>query len=927
MSQDQDRLSEAARSLAELGWLFRWVIPVVGVLLTLGAGSVLWYLHNEVRSQTETIAIQDSDNFAASVTRFRDFYTRVIVPRARLADIELTHAYRDHPEAMPLPATFTLDFGEFLTTRDESFRVSLYSDLPFPWRAERRVLDDFQQEALIFLRENPDESFYRIEQVENERHLRYAVADRLGAECVACHNSYPGTPKTDWEAGDVRGVLEVRRPLADVSANGMGGVRAAAMMSAVAIGLALILFWLVLRTLQRAMAGVRAQAEQARVVNERLTAEITAREHVEEDLRFHQEKLRATFDGVLEAVIVINHQGTIVQANRVAADMFDYRLGELIGRNVSCLMPQPHAGQHDMYLRRYLATGKAHIIGMQRKVEARDRNGRLFPVQLGVNEIIFGQEHYFVGVIADISQQKAYEEELQRARDMAVESARAKSEFLANMSHEIRTPMNGVMGMTELLLDTPLTDEQRDMVETVSRSSQALLTVINDILDLSKIEAGKLDLVEEQFDPVRTVEDVLDLFHARAQQKGLELGYWLEGPVERSLIGDEGRFRQVLNNLVGNAVKFTAEGWVSLRVSAGDQSGELQVEVCDTGPGIAREQQPRLFQPFVQADGSSTRAFGGTGLGLAISRQLVELMGGEIGLDSEPGRGACFHFSVRMKPAGKRQTQAAILPGTRLCYLGPSALVARQLAGWGAEVEHLRLAPARPEKTLEDYNAILVDERLHSSEEVIALTGARGALLCESRQVDGAAPAEGPRRLFRPLRERVVTQWLQALGTGPVAAGPAAPVAPALASERATDLRGLRVLVAEDNAVNQKLVRALLGRQGIEPEIVANGEEALQKLVSESFDLVLMDCQMPVMDGFEATRRIRARERSADGRRVPVIALTANAMEGDRQRCLDAGMDDYLAKPIVMARLLELLRYWGASEGPAADAAGPGAAD
>ncbi|MGC9457665.1 MAG: ATP-binding protein [Halothiobacillaceae bacterium] len=910
MKTDQDRMPEAARSLAELSWLFRWVIPLVGVFLTIGAGSVLWYLQNEVRSQTQAIALQDSDNFAASVTQFRDFYTQVIVPRATLADIELTHAYADRPQAMPLPATFTLDFGEFISARNESFQVSLYSDLPFPWRAEKRALDDFQRDALQFIRENPDQPFYRIEEIDNERHLRYAVADRLKPECVACHNSYPGTPKTDWSAGDVRGVLEVRRPLAEVGGDGLGGIRAAAVMSALAIGIALVLFWAVLRTLQRAVAGVRLQSEQTRVFNERLTAEIAARQHVEEDLRFHQEKLRATFDGVLEAVIVINHIGTIVQANRVAADMFDYRLGELIGKNVSCLMPEPHATQHDEYLRRYLATGKAHIIGMQRKVEARDRNGRVFPVQLGVNEIVFGQEHYFVGVIADISQQLAYETELQQARDMALESARLKSEFLANMSHEIRTPMNGVMGMTELLLDTPLTDEQRDMVETVSRSSQALLTVINDILDLSKIEAGKLNLVEEVFDPVQTVEDVLDLFHARAQQKGIELGYWLSGPVCRAMRGDEGRFRQVLNNLVGNAVKFTAEGEVALRLGPGDTPGGLEVEVCDTGPGIAREQQARLFQPFVQVDGSSTRAFGGTGLGLAISRQLVELMGGDIGLESEPGRGACFRFNVRMRPAEQKTKRDKLPTGTTLCYLGPSELVARQLGGWGIAVDHLRLPPSRPSEALADYTAILVDERLQSCQEVMDLTGERAAVLCGRRQVDGATGTDGPRRLFRPLRERVILQWLAGLDTTTRTPSATPPAAAASVSSGQAELAGLRVLVAEDNAVNQKLVRALLSKQGIEPEVVANGEQALERIQAESFDLVLMDCQMPVMDGFEATRRLRARE-SETGGRLPVIALTANAMEGDRQRCLDAGMDDYLAKPIVTERLLALLRQWG----------------
>ena len=784
-------------------------------------------------------------------------------------------------------------------------------------------------------------------------------------------------------------------------------------------------------------------------------------------LKNSQRRLNAILDGATDAIVAIDEQGNIESVNSSTERLFGHTPGELLGKNVKMLMPDPYQSGHDGYLRNYLATGQRNVIGIGREVVGLRRDGSTFHIDLSVSEVKLDDRRIFTGFVRDISDRKlavqelatanakfarvldastqisiistdvdglitvfntgaqnllgysaaeligietprvfhvleevvargeelsrefgypvegfevfvAYarqgrfdrrewtyvrkdggrftvslvvtavndatgkivgflgvaeditlrketERHLQAARDSAEQVARAKGEFLANMSHEIRTPMNGIIGMTDLVLDTSLTAEQQEYLEIVKSSGNSLLRIINDILDFSKIEAGKLELDPHPFRLRDLLGDTMKTLAIRAHEKELELLWQTTSNVPDGLIGDAGRLRQILVNLVGNAIKFTEAGEVSVLVelvSRSDAMVQLRFSVRDTGIGIPKDKVTQIFDAFSQADASTTRAYGGTGLGLSISRQLVLLMGGDLTMESEEGKGSTFRFEIELSLSNLVSHASELetpidLTGVRVLVVDDNQtnrrILLEILRGWkmrptladcgqtALEEMHRAVSNGMPfDLVLTDCHMPHMDGFMFVSElkkhpnlarsTIMMLTSAdrQGAYeRCQQLGIEAT--------LLKPLKQSELLQAVCEVFRR-VNRRESRPV-PAQPTSSAMNTRRLRVLLAEDNEVNQRVAIRMLNKLGHEVVVVGNGQLAIDALQAGEFDVVLMDVQMPVLDGFQTVAAIRNQEKLT-GKHQPVFAMTAHAMSGDRQRCLDAGMDDYLSKPI-----------------------------
>jgi PAS domain S-box-containing protein len=670
------------------------------------------------------------------------------------------------------------------------------------------------------------------------------------------------------------------------------------------------------------------------------------RKRSEEEARRSHEMIRLLLDSTAEAIYGLDALGLCTFANSACLRLLGYtQESDLLGKNLHDLAhhtrpdgtPYPVSECH---IYRAFETGVG--IHIEDEVFWR-KDSSSFPAEYWSHPIIRGDTKLgSVVTFIDVTARKLVEQELRGAKEAAEDANRAKSQFLANMSHEIRTPMNGILGMTELTLDTDLTQEQRDNLGLVRLSAESLLTVLNDILDFSKIEAGKLEFESIPFDLRESLGEAMQTLSFRAHQKGLELVYDVQPDVPESLIGDPGRVRQILVNLIGNAIKFTEQGEILVSVAEqSEASGKvcLHISVADTGIGIPLDRQKKIFEAFSQADGSTTRKFGGTGLGLTISTRLVELMGGRIWVESEPGKGSTFHFTAWVAVQAK-VTRPALIDSSQLRDL-PVLIVddnftnRRVLEGmlsrWEMKpsaVEGGQAALQAMETAAKEgrpFSLVIVDGQMPGMDGFTLvkciqqrreLAGVTIVMLTSIGQRGDAAHCRElgiSAYLLKPARQSELFETLcRVLRKSPPTESPALITRHTLREERSR----LQILLAEDNAVNQTLAVRLLEKRGYVVTVVGDGRAALTALEKQPYDLILMDVQMPEMDGFQATAAIRAKE-SSGASRIPILAMTAHALKGDQERCIAAGMDGYVSKPIRTADLFAAIEAALAKAKPA----------
>ena len=803
--------------------LLRWPMELLGGVLMASGIWVVYYTYQSSEAMVQEYAVESAEIHANAVTQFRNFYTEELMPRAMRNGMAITHDYKLRDDALPLPATFTIDLGHFLSKADGGTQVRLYSDQPFPWRVAERSLDDFQKQALKHLKLNPDQPYVREEVLNGNRVLRFAQADLMLASCVACHNSYPGSPRTNWQVGDVRGALEVVLPVSQWQMASTGMLNRTFVVLLVLLFLGLLLIWFSLKSIRTALNTAHQLSSERQEAIRQLSEEITEREQVDKYLRLSESKLQSIFKSVPEAIVVANSKGVIVQCNEATSKIFGYPMQALMGQNLKVFMAEAEQGQHDEYLERYLRTGEKKLMNQPRVLQGRKRDGSLFPVRLTISETRQDKDHFFIGVMQDFSAIQSAQDLLVEAKEKAEQANRMRGEFLATMSHEIRTPMNGIVGMTELALDTPDTSQQKEYLVLARDSANHLLHIINEILDFSKIEAKALDLEMLAVSPAQLVLNTVRSLSQLARAKGVDLNVEIAPNMPDLLWMDPVRMRQVLTNLIGNAIKFTDMGSVTVKTElvpvmsnptetmsiVDAETVFLRISICDTGIGFDPDRTEALFSPFTQGDGSVTRSFGGTGLGLAITRSLLQLMGGYITAEGRPGRGATFVATLIAQTAEKP------LPA----LMNPSGI-----------------------NSLAD--------------------------------------------VFPPSK----------------------------------DGKACNVLLVEDHEINRKVAAIMLDRMGCRFVIANDGQQALERLEQERFDVVLMDVMMPVMDGLTALRLLR--EKEAFGRpRIPVLMVTAHAMTGDKERYLAAGADGYVSKPMSQGALLrEIVRVLANAEDPDAKA-------
>lgn len=868
-----------------------------------------------VRGVEEDQLLRSARTYAKAIDSFRDFYTeRIVNPLISHSSVEISEHYRERPGSIPIPATMTLDLTAFMSDRDGNIQTRLISDFPFPQRSKREILA-FDKDALKQMRQTTVNEVYRFEPNSEGKMLMFATPVYMQATCIACHNSHIDSPKRDWKVGDVRGVQVVTLP---ASKNvWVQSTRFFYLLSFVFI--AFITALLALFVMDR---RVRKTVGLLYDRNQKL-------EEASKELKQQQNALDQH-----AIVSMTNAAGNIIYTNQHFRDISGYQNDYLIGKNHRIINSGHHPTKMFEQLWHTITAGQV----WHGEIKNLSKTGDFYWVKATIMPLYDanGEIDRYISIRTNITQQKQLEQDLKHsndelyaltltldeARKTAVTASEAKSAFLANMSHEIRTPMTGIIGMTELALDTQLTATQRGYLGVVKSSADALLSILNDILDFSKIDAGKLEITPVETDIKSLILQCLKPAALLARKKGIALVVEiLPGVPDRCQV-DPVRVRQILVNICDNAIKFTAQGYVNVTVAwqaeVEDGDGQLLLTILDQGIGIPLAQQAHIFEAFSQADDSTTRRFGGTGLGLAITARLVELMHGKMGIESEVDKGSCFWVQLPCSQAvfqtnqSKTLSQQILLLSHRREQLNTLSMMVEQL-GYStqtfdsAEVllrtakEHIvkKATECPPLFFIQHHlnaetNGIEVIKELiqcgFSVDQCVLISDASGDLLNSDLQLLGLT-----RVITYPPTPVEIAEMLHPKGDSDISA--------VIVNEEPV----LNILLVEDNMVNQRLISTLLTKRQHTVTLAENGQEAVDLCKREFFDLILMDMQMPVMGGVEATEQIRIQERLLGRVPVTIFAMTANVMAADKEACLTAGMNGHLGKPIKLTDLDSVL--------------------
>jgi PAS domain S-box-containing protein len=866
-------------------------ILVLTILFGIGVVSMLWYVSHLQSNLIASTVLQDASLYSQALGEFRTLYTSEVVDTVIKRGIEVTHDHATKEGAIPLPVTLTMLIGKRIGEHGSGAQTRLYSPYPFPWRQEEGgLLDAFGQEAWSYVQRHPDKPYYRFEEFNGVRSLRYATADLMRPSCVDCHNMHPASPKTDWNAGDVRGILEVILPLNSAVAQTYVGLQGTFALMAVMSVLWLSGLALVIGRLRRSSADLTQRASA-------LEREVSERKGAEDALRESEEKYRHIINAAADAIISIDEAGLVCEFNRAAEQIFGFSAVEILGKPLTAIIPERLRQQHIAGLQRYLATGQRHLPRWHNiELPGLTKDGQEFPLEVSFSLLEAGEKKFLTGVLRDITERKRTEAELQRTKEAAEAATQAKSEFLANMSHELRTPMNAIIGFTRLVMRRSkdiLPPREHENLGKILISAEQLLTLINDILDLSKIESGRMEVHPVTLQLEALVDTCLRTVEPMIKSEHLRLVKAIEADLP-PLITDQDRLKQILVNLLSNAVKFTAEG--SVTVTARSQDGVVALAVADTGIGIPADKLELIFEEFRQVDSSIARTYGGTGLGLPISRRLARLLGADLTVQSTVGVGSTFTVTI---PLGTDPAPPALC-STRL----PTC---EKLAN-----------PLDTDKVVlaidDDPDVIyLLHENLAEAgyRVVGALSGREG--LQKARELrplaitlDILMPHQDGWQVLYELKAEPVTRAIPVIVLSIVdnkALGYRLGACDYLIKpfDRETILTALAhvppqqgcLLVVDDDPQVVDLVCQLLEGEPYEIMAAADGQEALEVIGRRRPEAILLDLLMPRMDGFALIEQL---QQDPQSRQIPVIVLTAKTLAAAEQALLEQSVRTVMQK-------------------------------